>query len=158
MPIPTSGAFSFADLRNEFGGGNPVYISNFYRNGPLVPNVGANGNVPTGGIYYLSTLRGATKSTPLTASAPPINARNLPNGSASRSSTVSASGGTGSYSLTAATVGSGAASVSRNGMQITVSASGTNTERNGTINYTVSDGQSSYNGSFSFSFQFGTPI
>ncbi|WEM34504.1 hypothetical protein [Xanthomonas phage X1] len=158
MPIPGSGAISFADLRNEFGGGNPVRISDYFRGGPRVPNTGTNAGVPTSGIVYLSQYRNASASTPLTASVPDINASRLPNGSATRSTTVTASGGTGSYSLTNAVLLSGSATVSRSGMSVNVTASATNAERNGSVRVTISDGATTITRDFNFYMQFGTPL
>lgn len=159
MAIPTSGQFSFGDIRNEFGGSNPVYLNQYYRGGARVPSNGTTGNIPTSGVFYLNTFRGASGSSPLNASASNIYASNLPNGSTSRSTTVVATGGTGNYSLTAASLASGGpATISRNGMQITVTASATNAERNGTVNFTVSDGATSVTRSFQFYMQFGVPI
>lgn len=37
MALQTSGAISLLDLQNEFGGSNPISISEYYRGGGLVP-------------------------------------------------------------------------------------------------------------------------
>lgn len=159
MPIPGSGQISFADLRNEFGGGNPVYISDYFRGGPRVPNTGTNAGIPTSGIVYLSQYRGASASTPLNASVASIYQYNLPNGTRSASTTVSASGGTGSYSLTnAVLISGGPANISRSGMTVTVQATATNQERNGTVRCTITDGVSTITRDFTFTMQFGVPV
>ena len=59
MALPTTGAISLLDLKNEFGDTNPVRMSEFYRNGGLVPNAPSNGGVPTSGTISLADLRGA---------------------------------------------------------------------------------------------------
>ena len=59
MATPT-GQISFADLRNEFGGSNPVKLGDYYRGGPRVPNVSANSNVPTSGQISMNQLKGAS--------------------------------------------------------------------------------------------------
>lgn len=38
MPLQSSGAISFLDLQNEYGGSNPIGMDEYYRNGALVPN------------------------------------------------------------------------------------------------------------------------
>lgn len=42
MPLPTSGALSMSQIRDEFGGTNPVSLSQYYRGGALVPSSVAN--------------------------------------------------------------------------------------------------------------------
>jgi len=42
MPLPSSGALSMSQIRNEFGGSNPVSLSQYYRDGGLVPSSVAN--------------------------------------------------------------------------------------------------------------------
>lgn len=37
MALQTSGTISFLDLQNEFGGSNPIAISEYYRGGAYVP-------------------------------------------------------------------------------------------------------------------------
>ena len=74
MPLPTSGAITAAMIRNEFGGGNPFYISDYYRGGPRVPNIPENANVPTSGVISFWHFYGASASpatTPLTMSISP---------------------------------------------------------------------------------------
>lgn len=38
MALQTSGAISLANLQSEYGGSNPISMSEYYRNGGLVPN------------------------------------------------------------------------------------------------------------------------
>ncbi|USV40963.1 hypothetical protein [Xanthomonas phage BUDD] len=162
MPIPGSGAISFAALRNEFGGGNPVYISDYFRGGPRVPNTGTNAGVPTGGILYLSNFRNASAATPFTFSMSPSyltgSWAQSTQGTVSRGSTGSFSGGTGNYSITNAVVTSGQATVSRNGNNVTVSATGRNTSRIGTVQVTATDGVTTLTANINYEYSFGTPL
>ncbi len=60
MPIGSSGALSFSDIQTEFGGSNPIALSEYYAGGG---NVGAgvsgdNGAVPSSGEIAISKFRG----------------------------------------------------------------------------------------------------
>lgn len=59
MPLQTSGAISLLDIANEFGGGTPHFISEYYRNGGLVPTNAYNTNIPTSGTIAFSNFYGA---------------------------------------------------------------------------------------------------
>ena len=59
MAIQSSGAISLSDIQTEFGGSNPISISEYYRGGTYVtPN---NTSVPTSGTISLSNFYGATR-------------------------------------------------------------------------------------------------
>jgi hypothetical protein len=59
MALQGSGIITLANVQSEFGGSNPISLSEYYRNGPYVtPN---NGNVPTGGTISLSQFYGGVK-------------------------------------------------------------------------------------------------
>jgi hypothetical protein len=61
MPLPASGTISLNDLQNEFGGSNPIAITEYYRGPPgLVPDIPANSSVPTSGQISLSNFYNAT--------------------------------------------------------------------------------------------------
>lgn len=62
MPLPGSGAISLLNLQNEFGGGNPIGLNEYYRNGGLVGS--HNTNVPVSGAISLSQFYGATGTPP----------------------------------------------------------------------------------------------
>lgn len=47
MALQGSGQISFANIQTEFGGTNPIEISEYLRNGGLVPDAAANANIPT---------------------------------------------------------------------------------------------------------------
>jgi hypothetical protein len=64
MALPSSGTISLNDLQTEFGGSNPIAISEYYRGGGLVPDVAVNANVPTSGQISLSNFYGASNSDP----------------------------------------------------------------------------------------------
>jgi hypothetical protein len=66
MAIQSSGAISLSDIQTEFGGSNPISISEYYRGGTYVtPN---NTSVPTSGTISLSNFYGATKQFSFTVS------------------------------------------------------------------------------------------
>jgi hypothetical protein len=59
MAIQASGAISLANVQTEFGGANPISLSEYYRNGAYVtPN---NTSVPTSGTIALSSFYNAVK-------------------------------------------------------------------------------------------------
>ena len=61
MPaIPSSGAISLSDFATEFGGTVPHSLSEYYRDGGLVPS--NNTNVPTSGVFAFSDMRGAVNA------------------------------------------------------------------------------------------------
>lgn len=59
MALQSSGAISLNDIQTEFGGSNPISLSEYYRNGGLVTS--NNTNVPTSGTISLSNFYGAVK-------------------------------------------------------------------------------------------------
>jgi len=59
MAMPSSGTITFAQLQTEFGGSNPISLSEYYRGGGLVPNITANNAVPTSGAIDLQDFYGA---------------------------------------------------------------------------------------------------
>lgn len=62
MPLPASGTISLNDLQTEFGGSNPIAITEYYRGGGLVPDIAANSSVPTSGQISLSNFYNATNA------------------------------------------------------------------------------------------------
>lgn len=62
MPIQSSGQITLSNLQTEFGGSNPVDLSEYYKNGVYVPDTTSYApNVPTAGGISLSQFRGAYK-------------------------------------------------------------------------------------------------
>jgi len=60
MAIQTSGAITLSDIQTEFGGSNPVSLSEYYAGGSYVPSgtSGTNGAVPTSGEIAVSDFYG----------------------------------------------------------------------------------------------------
>jgi len=59
MAIQTTGPLSLANIQTEFGGGNPISISEYYRGGGYVST--NNTSVPTSGTISLQQFRGAVR-------------------------------------------------------------------------------------------------
>jgi len=66
MALQTSGPISLDDIQTEFGGTNPIDISDYYRNGDYVTNATANQNIPESGEISLSDFYGATRGIEVT--------------------------------------------------------------------------------------------
>jgi hypothetical protein len=58
MAPPIAGAISLNDLQNEYGGLNPISITEYYRGRSLVPNTTPNNSVLTSGQISLSNFYG----------------------------------------------------------------------------------------------------
>lgn len=60
MPLPSSGPLSLADIQTEFGGSNPISLSEYYAGGGLVPagTSGPNGPVPSSGTISIFNFYG----------------------------------------------------------------------------------------------------
>ena len=59
MALPSSGKMTLDMIRDEFGGSNPLKISQYYRGGGRVPNASANNKIPTSGKIDFSDFYGA---------------------------------------------------------------------------------------------------
>lgn len=59
MAIPSTGAVSLSTVQTEFGGANPISLSEYYRNGGYVTS--NNPGVPLSGQISLGQFRGTTK-------------------------------------------------------------------------------------------------
>ena len=64
MALQSSGAISFDNLRNEYGNGGSIALSEMYRGGSFVLNHSNNGNVPTSGTISLSNFYSQNNSPP----------------------------------------------------------------------------------------------
>lgn len=64
MAIPSSGAVSFSTIQTEFGGSNPISLSEYYAGGSYVPagTSGTNGAVPSSGAISVNKFYGTTKT------------------------------------------------------------------------------------------------
>lgn len=63
MTLPTSGAISLSDIQTEFGGSNPISLSEYYAGGSYVPagTSGTYGAVPSSGAISIQNFYGTTK-------------------------------------------------------------------------------------------------
>lgn len=77
MAVKSSGTLGLvADVVAEFGGSSPYALTDYYRGGSLVPDIGANSGVPASGTIALTDFYGAEATTPgptLTARAGTFN-------------------------------------------------------------------------------------
>jgi len=64
MAIPSSGALSLSTIQTEFGGSNPISMSEYYANGAyvLAGTSGTNGAVPSSGQISFSNFYGTEQS------------------------------------------------------------------------------------------------
>lgn len=63
MALPSSGPISFEDIQAEFGGTNPISLSEYYRGGGRVPDTAANASIPMSGSISLSDFYDASNDT-----------------------------------------------------------------------------------------------
>jgi hypothetical protein len=68
MAVPSNPKLS--DIQTEFGGSNPIGLSEYYSGGPLVPaaSPAPNGPIPSSGQISMGQFRGAVKQTFIDAS------------------------------------------------------------------------------------------
>jgi hypothetical protein len=62
MALPSSGVLTLNDIQTEFGGTNPIDLSEYYRGGGLVPDTAGNAGIPTSGVISISDFYGAANS------------------------------------------------------------------------------------------------
>lgn len=67
MTLPSSGALTLADIQGEFGGSNPISLSEYYAGGGLVPagTTGTYGAVPSSGTISVANFYGTSNQLPL---------------------------------------------------------------------------------------------
>jgi hypothetical protein len=63
MPLPSSGPISLSDIQAEFGGTNPISLSEYYKGGAYVLTTDYAPNVPTSGAISLSNFYSARRTT-----------------------------------------------------------------------------------------------
>jgi hypothetical protein len=63
MPVPLTGPISLTDIQAEFGGTNPISLTEYYKGGAYVLDTDFAPNVPTSGTISLGDFRGARKTT-----------------------------------------------------------------------------------------------
>ena len=61
---------SLSKIQQEFGGSNPISITEYYRNGAYVPSISYNLGVPTGGRISLENFIGARSVQTTTTTVP----------------------------------------------------------------------------------------
>jgi len=68
MALPTSGVLDLSDIQTEFGGSNPISLSEYYAGGLYVPSgtSGTNGAVPTSGEIAVSDFYGTQSGITIT--------------------------------------------------------------------------------------------
>ena len=66
MALPSSGPLSLSDIQAEFGGTNPISLSEYYKGGAFVLTTDFAPNVPTSGTIKISDFYGARKTTQTT--------------------------------------------------------------------------------------------
>lgn len=66
MTLQSSGAISLANIQTEFGGSNPIGLSEYYRNGNYVPSSATT--IPTSGTIQLDDFYGSEAAVVLTIS------------------------------------------------------------------------------------------
>lgn len=68
MTLPTSGPLSLSDIQTEFGGSNPISLSEYYAGGGLVPSgtTGTYGAVPTSGAISIRNFYGTSNAPVIT--------------------------------------------------------------------------------------------
>lgn len=125
--MPGSGTLYFSQLRDVFGGGNPVWINQYYRGGGRVPDHQLNSGVPKSGIIWMSNFYNATSTQGVFANASPrrVDLYRSNNGTLQDSVSCTATGGTGSYSWSYAWIAGG------NGIKLTATAGGFSVSSNG---------------------------
>jgi len=69
MALQASGAISLAQVQAEFGGGNPISMSEYYQGGAYVPTTasfgkasGTNAAIPSSGVISMSNFYGGRNS------------------------------------------------------------------------------------------------
>lgn len=72
MALPSSGSLTLAQIQAEFGGSNPISLSEYYRGGAYVTS--NNTSVPTSGAISLSNFYGAVNQFSFTIGANQTNA------------------------------------------------------------------------------------
>jgi hypothetical protein len=62
VPLQTSGPLKFSEIQTEFGGADPIALSEYYAGGANVPSStsGTNGAVPTSGAISVSKFYGTS--------------------------------------------------------------------------------------------------
>lgn len=62
MTLQSSGIITLSDIQTEFGGSNPINLSEYYRDGIYVPDIPNNSDIPLSGAISLNDFYGAQKA------------------------------------------------------------------------------------------------
>jgi hypothetical protein len=76
MTLPTPGvSLSLSQIQAEFGGANPISLTEYYAGGAYVPagTTGSNGAVPSGGTISISKFYGTSNIPPLSVTADSVS-------------------------------------------------------------------------------------
>ena len=65
MALPNSGSLSLSQIQSEFGGSNPISLSEYYRGGSLVPNHSLTGNIAASGTISVNMIYGTQDAAPV---------------------------------------------------------------------------------------------
>ena len=70
MAIPSSGDVTLSEIQTEFGGSNPISMSEYYAGGSNVPSgtTGNNGEIPSSGPLQMDDFRGSVLQSFMSAS------------------------------------------------------------------------------------------
>ncbi|SKB50792.1 hypothetical protein [Luteibacter sp. 22Crub2.1] len=145
----------FADVFSVFGGSGS--FADYYRGGPIVPNIGANAAIADNpGSLELAQFPGSTNYVPLSASANGASSSGSQKGTYTiGSSTCSIGGGNGNVSYRLDWIGGDTnfpSTVSGNRATFTVTNTTINTtHKSGTYRWTVTDGISTATADFTVS-------
>ena len=65
MPISSTGSISMSDIQNEYGGSNPISLSEYYRGGTYVPVHDNTLGIPSSGTISMDDFRGTSATPPI---------------------------------------------------------------------------------------------
>tara|TARA_B100000513_G_scaffold43820_1_gene16548 strand:+ start:1840 stop:2469 length:630 start_codon:yes stop_codon:yes gene_type:complete len=64
MALPNSGPLALSSIQGEFGGSNPIGLSEYYRGGPLVASIPNTSPIPSSGAIAISNFYGTSSVIP----------------------------------------------------------------------------------------------
>jgi hypothetical protein len=99
MALPATGAISLSQIQAEFGGAQPISISEYYRGGVNVPAVSTTTTIPASGTISFDQFHGEADTAPsLLVSINPTSAYGVGTGTPNTNNvTAGVSGGTAPY-------------------------------------------------------------
>ena len=65
MAIPSTGSISMSEIQNEYGGSNPISLSEYYRGGTYVPVHDNTLGIPSSGTISMDDFRGTSATLPI---------------------------------------------------------------------------------------------